>query len=321
MTSRDETPGGHGWNESFKGIKQRLVEIPTSWCAKGDEWASWCLLSSLWIVFFILWLPEASLAQSFCAFSSPFTTFSSEPPAPDPEDVPAPVLSGPLPWSQPAHPGDPGDSLSLAEMAPSLPWYTVAGSSFHALHSAACPATSSRVWLTAHLLWDVVPCELHFWLLAPPDSLIPPCLYICCFLFSLPLFGQEFWSFEVQLKRLPFVKSSDHNSCIPRGRVPWTARRSSQSILKEIDPECSLEGLMLKVTLQYFGHLMRRANILEKTLMLGKTEGRRRRGRQRMRWLDGIINGHEFEHTPGDSEGQRSLACCSPWHRKESDMT
>ena len=78
---------------------------------------------------------------------------------------------------------------------------------------------------------------------------------------------------------------------------------------------------MLKVTLQYFGQLMRRANILEKTLMLGKTEGRRRRGRQRMRWLDGIINGHEFEHTPGDSEGQRSLACCSPWHRKESDMT
>ena len=189
------------------------------------------------------------LAQSFCAFSSPFTTFSSEPPAPDPEDIPAPVLSGPLPWSQAAHPGDPGDSLSLAEMAPSLPWYTLAGSSFHALHSAACPATSSRVWLTAHLLWDVVPCELHFWLLAPPDSLIPPCLYICCFLFSLPLFGQELWSFEVQLKRLPFVKSSDHNSCIPRGRVPWTARRSSQSILKEIDPECSLEGLMLKVKL------------------------------------------------------------------------
>ena len=73
-------------------------------------------------------------------------------------------------------------------------------------------------------------------------------------------------------------------------RVPWTARRSNQSILKEISPGCSLEGLMLKLKLQYFGHLMRRADSLEKTLMLGKIEGRRRRGQQRMRWLDGIIN-------------------------------
>ena len=73
-------------------------------------------------------------------------------------------------------------------------------------------------------------------------------------------------------------------------RVPWTARRSSQSILKEISPEYSLEGLMLKLKLQYFGRLMRRANSFEKTLMLGKIEGRRRRGRQRMRQLDGITN-------------------------------
>ena len=73
-------------------------------------------------------------------------------------------------------------------------------------------------------------------------------------------------------------------------RVPWTARRSNQSILKEISPGYSLEGLMLKLKLQYFGHLMRRANSLEKTLMLGKIEGRRRRGRQRMRWLDGITD-------------------------------
>ena len=71
-------------------------------------------------------------------------------------------------------------------------------------------------------------------------------------------------------------------------RVPWTARRSNQSILKEISPEYSLEGLMLKVKLQYFGHLMRRTDSLEKPLMLGKTESRRRRGRQRMRWLDDI---------------------------------
>ena len=73
-------------------------------------------------------------------------------------------------------------------------------------------------------------------------------------------------------------------------RVPWTARRSNQCILKEISPRCSLEGLMLKLKLQYFGHLMRRADSFEKTLMLGKIEGGRRRGRQRMRWLDGMTD-------------------------------
>ena len=73
-------------------------------------------------------------------------------------------------------------------------------------------------------------------------------------------------------------------------RVPWTARRSNQSILKDISPGCSLEGLMLRLKLQYFGHLMLRADSFEKTLMLGKIEGRRRMGRQRMRWLDGITN-------------------------------
>ena len=73
-------------------------------------------------------------------------------------------------------------------------------------------------------------------------------------------------------------------------RVPWTARRSNQSILKEINPECPLEGLMLKLKCQYFGHLMRKADSFEKSLMLGNIEGRRRRGRQRIRWLDGITN-------------------------------
>ena len=73
-------------------------------------------------------------------------------------------------------------------------------------------------------------------------------------------------------------------------RVPWTARRSNQSILKEISPKCSLEGLLLNLKLQYFGHLMRRTDLSEETLMLGKIEGGRRRGRQRMRWLDGITN-------------------------------
>ena len=77
-------------------------------------------------------------------------------------------------------------------------------------------------------------------------------------------------------------------------RVPWTARRSNQSILKEINPEYSLEGLMLKLKLQYFGHLMQKANSLEKTLMLGKTEGRKRRGRQRTRGLDGITDSKDM---------------------------
>ena len=105
-------------------------------------------------------------------------------------------------------------------------------------------------------------------------------------------------------------------------RVPWTARRYKQAILEEISPEYSLEELMLKLKLQYLGHLMQRIDSLEKTLMLGKIEGGRRRRRQRMRWLDGItINGHEFESTPGVSDGQESLICCSPWGHKESDMT
>ena len=76
--------------------------------------------------------------------------------------------------------------------------------------------------------------------------------------------------------------------------IPWTTRRSNQSIRKEISPECSLEGLMLRLNSQYFGHLMLRTDSLEKTLMLGKTEGERRRGRQRMRWLDGIINSKDM---------------------------
>ena len=101
------------------------------------------------------------------------------------------------------------------------------------------------------------------------------------------------------------------------------ARRSNQSILKEISPEYSLEGLMLKLKLQYFGHLVGRVDSLEKTVMLGKIKGRRRRGRQSMNWLDGITdsNGHEFEQTLGGGEGQGSLVCCSPCGCKESDMT
>ena len=95
-------------------------------------------------------------------------------------------------------------------------------------------------------------------------------------------------------------------------RVPWTARTSNQSILKEISPECSLEGLMLKLKLQYFGHLMRRADSFEKTLMLGKIEGRRRRGRQRMRWLDGITDSMDMLLLLLLSRFSRVQLCATP---------
>ena len=107
-------------------------------------------------------------------------------------------------------------------------------------------------------------------------------------------------------------------------RVPWTARRSNQSILK-ISPGIYLKGLMLKLKLQYFGHLMRRVDSLEKTLMLGGIGGRRRRGRQSILWWDGwwhhLLDGHEFGWTPGVGDGQGGLACCDSWGHKESDMT
>ena len=154
-------------------------------------------------------------------------------------------------------------------------------------------------------------------------------------------------------------EEQEEGSFHPPQPTSWTARRSNQSILKEINPKYSLEGLMLKLKLQDFGHLMQRANSLEKTLILGKIEGRRRRGRQRMRWLDDITNSMDMcanmlchvshvqlSATPWtvahlaplsmglfkqeywtclgklrESEGQRSLACCSPWGHKELDTT
>ena len=117
-------------------------------------------------------------------------------------------------------------------------------------------------------------------------------------------------------------------------RVPWTARRANQSILKEISHGCSLVGLMLKLKLQYFGHLMRRADSFEKTLILGKIDGRRRRGRQRMRWLDGITESMDMglgglQELVMDRETwcaavhavQGDLVCCGSWSHKESDTT
>ena len=138
--------------------------------------------------------------------------------------------------------------------------------------------------------------------------------------FLVVIYGCESWT----------IKKSEHRRidsielwCWRRVlRVPWTARRSNQSILKEINTVGSLEGLMLKLKLQYFGYLMWRTDSFEKTLMLGKIEGRRRRVWQRMRWLDGITDLMDMSLSKlQELVMDGSLACCSPWGCKESDMT
>ena len=138
--------------------------------------------------------------------------------------------------------------------------------------------------------------------------------------FPVVMYGCEIWTIKkAECRRIDAFELWCWRRLL---RVPWTARRSNQFILKEDSPGCSLEGLMLKLKLQYFGHLMQRANSLEKTLMLGKIEGRRKRG-----WQDEMVgwhhwlHGHEFEQALGYGEGQGSLVCCSPWGCKESDMT
>ena len=118
--------------------------------------------------------------------------------------------------------------------------------------------------------------------------------------FPVVMYGCESWTVKkAQRRRIDAFELWCWRRLL---RVPWTARRSNQSILEEISPGCSLEGLMLKLKLQYFGHLMQRADSVEKTLMLGKIEGRRRKGQQRMRWLDGITDSMDM----GLSKGQGS---------------
>ena len=137
--------------------------------------------------------------------------------------------------------------------------------------------------------------------------------------FPVVIFSCESWT----IKKADHQRNDAFELCCWRRllKVPWTAR-SNWSILRDINPEYSLERLMLKLKLQYFGHLMWTSNSLEKTLMLGKIEGSRRKGCQRMRWLDGNVihwawcNEHELGQTLGDGEGQGDLARCSPWVAK-----
>ena len=140
-------------------------------------------------------------------------------------------------------------------------------------------------------------------------------LYSQSYGFSIIMYGYESWTIKKdECQRIDAFKLW---CWIRLLRVPWTASRSNQSILKEISPEYSLEGLLLKLKLQYFGYPMWRTVSLEKTLVLGKIESKRRR-QQRMRWLDSTS---DFEWTSRNSEGQGSLVCYSPWGCKESDMT
>ena len=133
--------------------------------------------------------------------------------------------------------------------------------------------------------------------------------------FPVVIYGCEIWPIK---KAEHWITDAFELWCWRRLlRVPWTERRSNQSILKQISPGCSLEGMMLKLKLQYFGHLVWRTDSLEKTLMLGKIEGGRRGGWQRMRWLDGITD----LTTLGVGDGQGGLVCCGPWGCKDSDTT
>ena len=170
-------------------------------------------------------------------------------------------------------------------------------------------------------LWQHIKKQRHYFVNKGPSS--QGCGFSSGHVWMWELDYKESW--KIKLKKKKKRKKAEHRridafelQCWRRLlRVPWTARRSNQFILKDISPGCSLEGLMLKLKLQYFGHLMRRVDSLEKTLMLGKIEGRRRRGREdeTIGWHH-QLDGHGFGWTPGVVDGQGGLACCGSWRRR-----
>ena len=171
------------------------------------------------------------------------------------------------------------------------------------------------------LLWRKAMTNLHSTLKSRDIAWLAEMHRAKAMVFPVVVYGYESWT----IKKAEHWRTDAFKLWCWRRllRVPWTWRRSNQSILKEINPEYSLIELMLKLKLQFFGHLMWRTNSLEKTLMLGKIEGRRRSGWRGMGCLDGIIDSMDMSlrQTLGDSEGQGSLVCCSPWGHKELDTT
>ena len=167
------------------------------------------------------------------------------------------------------------------------------------------PLYSQNKFKWSKVLFEVINCSPHP--LSPPTDLF-------CTHSQLNFFTQFYWGY-IYIYKYIYLHTHTHTHTHSR-------TRSNQSILREINSEYSLEGLMLKLKLQYFGYLMWTADSLEKSLMLGKIEGRRRRGCQRMRWLDGITDAMNMNLGKlREIVRDRGLACCSPWGHKESDMT